>query len=455
MTHNIPAQSDSNGSPGHGALERTVVDPFDESPRRSSNQGWWSGKAGIVMGLGIGVLIGAVGAVGVGQRSASPDTETGAVENIAETSSEPAAAQAVTVSEAALTPVSRVLEATGTIEAYDLLPILPRVSGLQVQQVLVDEGDRVSAGQVLAVLDQSVLRAEIAEAQADLEAAQARVQQQEAAVAQAQARVVEAQAQVARYERLASDGAISDEELETRDTAAVTAQEDVRLAQANLSSASADVRSQQAQVQQLQAQLEQTEVRAPADGLVAERNARVGNVTANSTQLFSIIRDRLLELQVPVPETQLPQVSPGAPVTITSDADPRIQIQGQVREIAPLIDPETREATVAIDLPPSDLLRPGMFLRATITTATASGVTVPAQAVVPQSDGQATVYRIQGDRVEAVTVALGELMDSADPAQARIEIEQGLAPGDRVVVEGAGYVSDGDAVDIVSDIVSN
>jgi RND family efflux transporter MFP subunit len=346
--------------------------------------------------------------------------------------------------------VSRTLEATGTVTAFDLLPILPRATGLQIQRVLVDEGDSVTAGQVMAVLDQSVLEAQLREAEAELQAERARVQQQEASLAQAEARLAEAQTNLQRFESLSSEGAVSTQDLDTRSTAAATAREDVRVAQANVNSALADVQSQEARIQQLRTQLEQTLVKAPADGLVAERMARVGDVTSGGTTLFTIIRDRLLELQVNIPETQLPDIRVGSAVTITSDADERIQVQGRVRDISPLIDSATREAIVSIDLPPSDVLRPGMFLRASIITSSSEGLTIPADAVIPQSGGDARVYRVvDGDRVEAVTVTLGDLLDSSDPDLARIEVLSGLSQGDRIVVDGAGYLNDGDRIAIV------
>ncbi len=419
----------------------SVSTPDGETPRLK--QSWFSGKVGLAVGVAIGIALG----VGVFGNRATPPADSAPEDASAESI---APAQAVTTAPVESRQVSRMLEATGTVEAYDLLPILPRATGLQIQQVLVDEGDTVTAGQAMAVLDRSVLEAQLAEAQANLQAEQARVRQQDAALAQAEARFSEARTNLQRYENLSSEGAISAEELDTRATAAATAQEDVRVAEANMNSATADVQSQQARIRQLQTQLEQTFVKAPADGLVAERMARVGDVTSGSIALFTVIRDRLLELQINIPETQLPQIRVGTPVTITSDADDRIQLEGRVRDIAPLIDSTTREAIVSIDLPSSNLLRPGMFLRAAVVTSSATGLTVPAGAVIPQSDGQATVYRVvEGNRTEAVTVQLGELLDSTDPNNARIEILQGINASDQVVVQGAGYLNDGDRIEIV------
>lgn len=419
------------------------ADAFEDVPKG----GGASRPAGIWIGLGLGLVIGAGAAAFVLSQGDAPPASA------PETPTEQVAAQAVTVATVESAQVSRTLSTTGTVAAYDLLPITPRASGLQIRQVLVDEGDTVTAGQVMAVLDDSVVRSQIAEAEASLESARAVVQQRQAAYAQAEATLKEAEANLQRYDTLSQEGVVSRQEYDSRATATTTAREAVRVAGADISSAEAQIRSAEARLQQLQTQLEQTLVVAPADGIVAERMARVGNVSSASDPLFSIIRDRLLELQVKVPETQLPQIPVGAQVKITSDADARIQLQGRVREIAPLIDPETREATVSIDLPGSPLLRSGMFLQADVVTSTAPGAVVPAQAVLPQPDGTMRVYRlVEGDRVEATTVEVGEIMNpNLDRDSATMEVLSGLNPGDRVVVSGAGYIKDGDRVTVVSD----
>jgi len=176
----------------------------------------------------------------------------------------------------------------------------------------------------------------------------------------------------------------------------------------------------------------------------------VGNVTATE-KLFFLIRDGSLELQAKVPETELPQVKIGAIARITSDADKRIRLQGRVREISPLVDPQSRQATVKIDLPTSALLRSGMFLKAAVTVQTAQALTIPASAVLPQPDGRSLVYVLEGtDSVRAKPVVVGTRQDSTDPTKARIAIKSGLNAGDRVVVAGAGYVKDGERVTVVS-----
>jgi len=474
-----------------------------------------------------------------------------------------ATAQTVTVAPVESAQVGETLEATGTVVAYDLLPVLPQANGLQIKQVLVKEGDAVEKGQTMAVLDDSVLRSQIAEALAGVqsanstvEQAEAQVQQAESAqqeaqagvaqaqagvekaiadaaqartgvgqaragveqakagvtqakagIASAQAKLDQAQREVNRTQNLATQGVISQQDLERRKTERQTAVQDlnktkadlntaleeqnkaaeevrsalakVTTAEANISTAraaltsarakvntagasvssaranvgnnAASVRSNDAQVKQLQTQLEQTIVRAPDSGTIAERIARVGDVSSGNQKLFSIIRGNKLELQLKVPETQVSQVRPGTAVQITSDSDKRIKLSGTVRDISPLVDPQNRQATVKIDLPASEFLRSGMFLRASISMATAQGLKVPAKAIVSQPDGSSIVYKLVGeDKVQAQPVEVGEIYGGAvgDLTAAKVEVKNGLKAGDRVVIDGAGYLKDGDRVKV-------
>ncbi|MBD2455226.1 efflux RND transporter periplasmic adaptor subunit [Nostoc sp. FACHB-87] len=450
------------------------------------------------MGVGVGIAI-ALGGMGV--LTQLPARQDKAVANKITPKSNPVLT--VTVSPVETTRVSRTLNTTGTIAARDLIPVLPQANGLQVKIIPEDikEGTYVKKGQVLAILDDSMLQAQMSGARAEVESKQADVgskqagvvsqqatvasyqaivRQRKADLAQSKAKLEEAQKNYLRYRKLAMAGAISLQELDTRAYTVKTATEAVRLAEENIRSAQAnvisaqattgsavaniykaeaDVRTSVAKVVQIQTQLKQTVVRAPISGIVAEKLARVGDVTGippqtqvgtvigGTQKLFSIIRDGRLELQAEVPEIQLPQVEIGAAVQITSDIDNRVQLQGRVREIQPLVNDKRREATVKIDLPLTNLLRPGMFARAAITTNTALAMAVPQKAVQPQADGSAIVYTLSGDDlVQSQKVEVGEPINSE-----LVEIKNGLQLGDRVIVDGAGYLKDGDRVKVTGD----
>lgn len=344
----------------------------------------------------------------------------------------------------------------------------------------------------LAELRTGTRQEEIAQAQARLDQAQARLKQAQASIPreidQAQAQVSSAQARLnlaenryKSYESLVAQGAVTRDRFNEASSEYSSAQANLSEAQQRLQQArntnnpeidqlAASVREAEQQLQQLRAgsrqevitqaeaqlaqakgqqqaitaQLGNTKIVAPASGKVAERNARVGDVTSASQPLFKIIDKGRLELLLKVPETQLPQISSGQSVKITSNNDSKLSLEGKVREINPVVDEQSRQATVKVDLPATESLKPGMFLRAAITTSAASGLTVPSKAVLPQTDGSAIVYKLQADgTVKAQPVQQGEIM-SGD----RIEIKSGLSPGDRVVVKGAAFLKDGDKVEV-------
>jgi HlyD family secretion protein len=325
------------------------------------------------------------------------------------------------------------------------------VGGLQIRQMLVREGDSVSAGQPLAVLDTETLQADIRQEQAQLAVAQAQVTQRRAAQSQSQATLAEARQNLSRLQSLADRGAISQQELTRQQTEVLTSQEAVGLARAEVESAEATVRSQQAAIDRLQTQLNQATVRAPAAGIVAERFANIGDVASTGDPIISLIQNNQLELEAEVPQAQLDQISLGAPVNITSSSDNRINLQGTVQDINPVLDSQTRTAIVNIGLPASDLLRPGMFLRGDIVTSARQGVVVPSTAVLPQQDGDTLVYVLGPDnQAQARSVETGQRLPAQGDQPARVEVVSGLQAGEEVIVTGVGYLQDGDLVEVVS-----
>ena len=474
---------------------------FKEYPETSNQRPWWTIML-VGMALGVGITIG-----GMRLLSNRPKSEP----TVVNPPTQPLApAMTVTLGLVEFTKVARNLNVTGSVGASELIPVLPQSNGLQVKQILVKQGDSVKQGQTMAVLDDSLLQDQIRQARAEVESqqaevasreadlssrqaalessranvisSQATVEQRQADLAQTRAKLKEAQRNYQRNLRLSNQGAISKQLFETAETNYETAKEAVRIAQANIRSAQANVNSSQAsissakagvssakakvnsakagvrsataRVQQFKTQLGQTIVRAPVSGIVAEKLARVGDITGvppqtqvgtvvgGTQKLFSIIRQGNLELQAKVPTVQLSQIEVGAPAQITTEANNRVKLRGKVKEIEPVVNQQRREATVKIDLPPTDLLKPGMFARAAIVTDTSMAVAIPQKAVLPHPDGSAIVFTINEDKIASGRkVETGEILKDG-----KIEIKSGLQPGKSVVVDGAGYLKDGDKV---------
>ena len=516
MTNKIPEQEKSqlNGSATvpELELEEQDLELFPTPETEKTRRNWLSGGRGVLIGMSVGVLL----AVGGMRLFSSQPTTAPAKKAPSPTASAPA--QSVTVATVEKTSVNRTLQVPGSVAAYEMIPVSPQATGLQIKEILVDKGDVVKVEQLMARLDDSVLQAqltqakaseaqaearlaelragtrteEIAQAQARLDRARAslrerqasiprQIEQAEAQVASAQARLNLAENRYKSNESLVNQGAVTRDRFnealsDYRSAQASLSEAQQRLAQARntnnpeidqlaaaareaeqelkqlqtgsrkevISQAEAQLAQAKAQVQATTVQLQNTRVLAPATGKVAEREARVGDVSSPSTKLFTIIQNGRLELLLKVPETQLKQIRLGQSVKITSDTNSKLNLQGKVREIEPLVNEESRQATVKVDLPADSSLRPGMFLRAAITTSATQGLTVPSKAVLPQTDGSSIVYRVQGDgTVKAQPVQLGDIMSGE-----RIEIKSGLSASDRVVVKGAPFLKDGDKVEV-------
>ena len=425
------------------------------------------------VGVGVGLML-LLGGLPLVALQLSKPVESSSVVN--------APTRSVSAAPVEIAPVKQTIEATGSVAAFELTPVFSQASDLQIQQVLVEEGEWVEAGQLLARLNNDLLQAQVDQAKAAVGQAQARLAELQAgsrseAVAQAEAIVRESRAKVAqaqldleratnqvkRHQMLADQGAIARDRLEEVLTQQGSRQLTLEQAQARLretqqqlaqqrsgsrpevvAQAEAALAQAKAEQQAAEVQLQDTQVLAPVSGQIAEKKAKVGDLTSSSASLFSIIKDGRLELLLKIPETQLELIQPGQEVQILAAGD-HSSLTGTVREINPMVDAESRLATVNVDLS-ADNLRSGMFLQAQITTASASGVVVPAKAVLPQPDGSAIVYRLTEDNtVEAQTVEMGDIADE------RLEIKQGLQPGDRVVVKGVAYLQDGDRVEVVGE----
>jgi RND family efflux transporter MFP subunit len=335
-------------------------------------------------------------------------------------------AQTITVGPVSKGEMRRTLVVTGSLAAWDELPIGAEAGGLAIVEVAVEEGDRVTKGQLLARLDDSVLKAEVAQATATVAQAEATLHKMEAVAATAGS-------DVRRAKELSKNGFLSSQLAEQRETTQTTAAADVNVARETLETAKA-MRDERA------AQLAQTEIRAPTDGIVSKRTATLGNVVAVGQQLFRMIRDARVELRAEVPETDLPLLRAGQPVSVTvGDADPH-RFAGKIRLMGATVDPQTRIGTVYVALPEDPLLKPGMFVRGQVETGAGTVLQVPEEAIIFK-DAKPAVFVVGADsRTKLRMVETGERMNG------QVEILSGVEPGENVALAGAGYLKDNDLV---------
>ncbi len=298
---------------------------------------------------------------------------------------------------------------TGTVAAWREMPISAEANGLAIVELHADEGDHVKSGQILARLNTSVL--------------QAQIEQHTAAIAEADANLANALADQNRAHTVTS-GVISQQAIEQREML-------VKTAAARLASA-------RAVLEESRARLAQTEIVAPADAIVAARSATLGQVVQTGTDLFRLIQGGLIEVNALVSEADIFRVLTAQPARIV-DPIGRVS-QGSVRIVSPIVDSKTRLGTVRVSLPADTELKIGMFVRVEIDAGSTEAVTVPIKALVWR-DGKAGVFAVREDGT-----AVLKAITAARKTSSAVEVVDGLVVGERIVVEGAGLLNDGDKV---------
>lgn len=304
--------------------------------------------------------------------------------------------------------------------------------------MLADEGQYVRQGQTLAVLDPTLINADVTTQQAQVARSQAGVAQAEAALQQSQVQAAQAAGEAARVAGLDGQGVLSQEAIEARRSAAASARASVGSAQAAVNAARADAAAARAQLQQIQTRRARTSIAAPVAGRVLERTARPGDIAGVGTPLFRIARGGLVELDAEVPEALLARVRPGdvAEVSLPGGGS----VTGTVRYIDPTIDPQTRLGRARIALPAREDLRLGGFATATLSGVGRPARVVPEAAVRFTAEG-AAVYTVTSDRrVRRTPVRTGER------ANGLVELLDGPAEGALVILGGSAFVLEGDQV---------
>lgn len=312
------------------------------------------------------------------------------------------------------TTIAGEISVTGTLAARRAMPVGSVGEGGEVRAVLVEPGDWVSKGQVLAVVDRSV--------QIQQEAGQAA----QISVAQADARL--AQANLDRALKLVDRGFIS--------------KADVDRLTATRDSAVARVQVARATLGQLRAQSARLNIVAPEPGLVLERNVEPGQVVGGGTGvLFRIAKDGQMELLAELSEDDLAATSVGAMAQVTPVGSGKT-FAGQIWQLSPVIDPKTRLGTARVALAYDPALRPGGFASATIGRGTVVAPQLPESAIQNDQKG-AFVYIVDdGGVVHRRPVKTGLVTASG------IAIAEGLSGTEKVVMRAGGFLNNGDKVKI-------
>ena len=368
------------------------------------------GARGRRSGLSRGLLWGGLGLLGlllaIGAYFALTTGETVAVAD------EDAQAPVVTVIAPGQTTVTGTIEAAGTIAARREMPGGVVGEGGQVRSVRVDAGDWVRSGQVLAVIDRSVQTQQAAAQAAQIE------------VAKADADI--AQANLDRSLQLVERGFVSKADVDR-----LTATRDAAVAR---------VKVAEAQLSELRARTARLNIVAPAAGYVLERNVEPGQtVTAGTPALFRIARGGELEMLAALSEDQLAGLSQGISASVIPVGSDK-QFEGQIWQLSPVIDQQSRQGTARIALSYAPELRPGGFATARINSGTLTATVLPESAVLADSEG-AFVYIIN-DENKATRQSVKTGLVTAEG----IAITEGLTGSEMVVLRAGGFLNPGETV---------
>ena len=312
--------------------------------------------------------------------------------------------------------VEGTINATGTLAARRELPVGIAGEGGQVVSVLVEPGQWVRAGQVLAVIDRSV------------QVQQASRQNAQIQVARANADLAEANYQ--RALKLVDKGFVS--------------KADVDRLRATRDGAYAQVRVANAQAGVLGAQMRRLNIVAPAAGLVLERRIEPGQVVSGgSGVLFRLAKGGEMEVKAQLGEVDLGGLSSGVTAQVTPVGSDKV-FTGQVWQIAPVIDPTSRQGSARIALAYAPELRPGGFASVAIKSGTMVAPVLPESAILSDAQGSYVYIVGKDNKVERRAVKQGRITPQG------IVIAEGLSGSERVVLRAGGFLQPGETIKPVS-----
>jgi RND family efflux transporter MFP subunit len=285
-----------------------------------------------------------------------------------------------------------------------------------VRQTLVEAGQRVQRGAVLARLDDTALQDAFLSARAALRSAEIMLD--------------DSKRDLERDQRLNQAGAISERELER--------------ARSSVASAEAAVADAQARMVSAREQLGKTTVRAPFSGVVSAREVSAGDVVQAGALLYTVIDPRMMQLEATVPTEQLRSLKVGTPVEFTVAGYGARRFEGRIDRINPAVDPATRQVRIYVIIPNRDEgLVAGLFTEGRVESQRKRTLAIPVTALDPRGTSS-EVLRLNRARVERAPVELGIRDQSAE----MVEVTDGLAVGDTVLLGSAQGLASGTAVTV-------
>mgnify|MGYP001235076780 CR=1 FL=1 len=316
------------------------------------------------------------------------------------------------------------------LEPEEQAAVVAKLAGKTVLRVLVDIGTPVKAGQVLAILDDSLLRPQLAQVEATVEKARA-------ALSQAKTQRETARKDFDRYEQLYGENVISGQQFDHAKGQVEVAEAGEKLAQKQLAEAASGL-------DQLGVLMGYHVVRAPISGVIAARTIDPGDTSSAEKPSFLINRQDRVKVRGAVPESACSKLKIGQEGTVVLDALEGRAVKGKVLKLSPAIDPVTRTGQAELLLSADQGLMPGMYARVTLNVGSHEGLAVPREAVKSLAGtGEKRVFLEKEGKAESRMIRTGA--EEKD----RIEVVEGLQPGEKVILTQSVRIGEGSLVEVL------
>lgn len=331
------------------------------------------------------------------------------------------------------------LSVNGTVVPREEAAVGSDLNGLTVVALNADIGDTVKKGDVLAVLDRSMLDTQLAQMVATRAQAVAAIEQSRAQIADAEVGVRQANEALERAQALQQKGFTADAQRDNAVNAADSAKAKLEMARRALAASEAQLGVIDAQTNNVKVQIAKTELKAPADGLILSRDATLGGVVmAGSAPLFRLAIGGEFEFSADVSETVLTRLEVGMPVSVTVGGVVK-PIEGAIRRVSPEVAKASRLGEIRVSYGPGSPARSGNFGRGIVELVRREGIAVPTSALIYKSE-EAFLQLVDNGTVKTVPVEVGVR------AGKTVEIVSGIAEGQEVVSRAGTFVADGDLV---------
>jgi len=364
-------------------------------------------------------------------------------------------------------PITSHIEVSSDIESLNVVDIYPELSGLKIEEILVDEACIVNKGDVLARLDSEETRLELRQTEADYKEALKNKTKSGIALREAKKRVEAAKIQKEKLlgdymasKELAQEGILSDKELSADRLTweQAVSDFDLRVLEEQQAALDADLASNSAEKASIaldnsKLKLSRTAIRAPWDGVISYRNAALGMTVTSSTKLFILVDRKTLIANLFVPQEDIPRIRKDMPVYFSCDTMPGKVWSGKVDLVSPVVDPTNGTIKIRVRIPsdPEECLRPGMFISARIVVSSRESAWLVQRKAVFYEDeipcffivGENAAKKVLFDRGAATSKVL-EIVNPRYESGEEILLEEGIP----VVVVGQDNLKNGDAVQI-------